>query len=158
MKGPVCLMKHAWNYLSMVNDVPILFEGYLYKNMYKLMYSVAFPSRREEICSMGMIRLKDLQLGLKYFEIEEKEVIDTLMKVIIHQCETDPLFLSKLKKTKDRKIIYNDYADKYFGGTRNIYGLCLMKVRDERLYLKNGDGGEGGVDGDSDKKKNESKV
>jgi len=98
------------------------------------MYSVAFPSRRDEITKMSVTKLRELELGLKYFEVDEKEVIKTLIDVIIYLCKTDKLYLSVLKKTRNRKLIYSDYGDKYFGGTKNIYGQCLMKVRNEKLY------------------------
>lgn len=135
MKGAVYIMRKPWKYLSMTNDVPILYNEFLYKNMYKLMYSIAFPSRKEEINDMQLSKLRELQLGLEYFEVSEGYVITELIKIIIDRCKTDKRFLLMLKKTKDRKIIYSDYADKYFGGTKNMYGKCLMKVRNEQMYM-----------------------
>lgn len=127
-------MRKPWNYLSMINDVPILYNGFLYQNMYKLIYTIAFPSRKNEIIEMGLCKLRELQLGLEYFEVDESIVINKLMNIIIERCKTDQKFLSRLKKTKDRKILNSDYVDKYFGAKKNIYGKCLMKVRDEKLY------------------------
>lgn len=127
-------MRKPWNYLSMINNVPILYNGFLYQNMYKLIYTIAFPSRKNEIIEMGLCKLRELQLGLEYFEVDESIVINELMNIIIERCKTDRNFLSRLKKTKDRKILNSDYVDKYFGNKKNIYGKCLMKVRDEKLY------------------------
>ena len=134
MKGSIYLMRKPWNYLSMINNVPILYNGFLYQNMYKLIYTIAFPSRKNEIIEMGLCKLRELQLGLEYFEVDESIVINELMNIIIERCKTDRNFLSRLKKTKDRKILNSDYVDKYFGNKKNIYGKCLMKVRDEKLY------------------------
>lgn len=134
MKGSVYIMKKSWNYLSMINNNPILYNGFLYQNMYKLIYMIAFPSRKDEINEMGLCKLRELRLCLEYFEVDEKTVINELINVIIYLCNSDQKFLSTLKKTKDRKIINNDYVDKYFGDKKNIYGKCLMKVRDEKLY------------------------
>lgn len=134
MKGSVYLMRKPWNYLSMINNVPILYNGFLYQNMYKLIYTIAFPSRKNEIIEMGLCKLRELQLGLEYFEVDESIVINELINIIIERCKTDQKFLSRLKKTKDRKILNSDYVDKYFGDKKNIYGKCLMKVRDEKMY------------------------
>lgn len=127
-------MRKPWNYLSMLNNVPILYNGFLYQNMYKLIYTIAFPSRKNEIIRMGLCKLRELQLGLEYFEVDESIVIKELINIIIERCKTDQKFLSRLKKTKDRKILNSDYTDKYFGNKKNIYGKCLMKVRNEKLY------------------------
>ena len=127
-------MRKPWNYLSMINGVPIMYKGFLYQNMYKLMYTIAFPSRKNEIIEMGLCKLRELQLGLEYFEVDESVVINELINIIIERCKTDQKFLSRLKKTKDRKILNSDYVDKYFGDKKNIYGKCLMKVRDEKMY------------------------
>ena len=136
MKGNVYIMRKPWNYLSMLNNIPILYNGFLYQNLYKLMYIIAFPSRKDEINDMNICKLRDLQLGLEYFEVEESTVINELINIIIERCKTDQKFLSTLKKTKDRTIINSDYTDKYFGDKRNIYGKCLMKVRNEKMYEK----------------------
>ena len=133
-------MKPAWWYLSMNNNVPIRHNGFLYKNMYRMIYGVAFPSRREEINAMSLNKLRDLNLGLEYFEISENEVIKTLVNTIVNRCRLDQRFLSLLTKTRDRRIINNDYFDKYFGGNRNIYGRCLMTVRNKKMYLRDGVG------------------
>ena len=79
-----------------------------------------------------MIRCKFLYL--KYFEVDEQTVINELIRIIVHLCRTDAYFLKRLKMTKDRKIVNSDWQDKYFGGKHNVYGTCLMKVRDEKLY------------------------
>lgn len=137
MKRSIYLTRKPWNYLSMINNVPILYNGFLYQNLYKLMYTIAFPSRKNEINEMNLCKLRDLQLGLEYFEVDESTVISELINIIIERCKTDQKFLSRLKKTKDRKILNSDYVDKYFGDRKNVYGKCLMKVRDEKLYDKN---------------------
>lgn len=132
---PVPILKPPWCVLSMFRKQPIMWDNFLYQNLYKLIYCIAFPSRRDELVKMRISDIHNEELCLKYFESSEKEVVNTLIQVIIKQCREDPLFLSTLRKTRRRKIINNDYNDKYFGAPRNIYGQCLMKVRDEKLYL-----------------------
>lgn len=135
MTSPVHIMKPAWKHLSMLNNSPILYNNHLYPNMYKLIYCIAFPSRKDEILELPLCKLRDLRLGLEYFEVDEKKVLNELIKIIIQKCREDPIFLKVLKNTKDRKIINTDFYDSYFGFSRNFYGKCLMKVRNEKLYI-----------------------
>lgn len=125
----------TWKPLSMHEHTPINYNGYVFKNLYTLAYALAFPSRRDEIMKMGTTKLRDLRLGLEYFEVSEKQVIHELLKAIVQKCLNNVLFLDTLKATDYRIIINSDYYDDYFGYRQNIYGKCLMKVRDEKLYL-----------------------
>ena len=113
----------------------ITFHFETYPNIYKLMYSIMFPSRKTEILKMGMIELRELKLCLEYFEVEEKYIIKVLLQVITELCIKDKKFLETLLSTEVLPIINDDYADKYFGRTKNIYGKCLMKVRNERRWM-----------------------
>lgn len=132
----IFLLKKAWKYLSMTNVKNIEYNGFVYKNMYKLMYAVAFPSRRDEINNMNTFKLKELRLGLEYFEISVRDVVLVLLQVLREKCLNDKTFLSKLKRTRRKVIINNDYIDPFFGHPKNIYGRCLMKVREEFIKRK----------------------
>ena len=135
MSEIIYLSKPQWKYLSMLHKRTISFHFETYPNIYKLMYSIMFPSRKTEILKVGMIKLRELKLCLEYFEVDEKYIISVLLQVITMQCKTDKKFLETLLSTSDLPIINDDYEDRYFGRTKNIYGKCLMKVRNERRWM-----------------------
>lgn len=124
-----------WIKLSMFDkSMVFIHEGRIFNDIYTLIYSIAFPSRIDEFLNIGPYKIRDLKLGTEYFETDEKTVIRELIKIIIRKCKEVPAFLESLLRTGGRQILYFDRFDYYFGNRRNIYGKCLMRVRDNKLY------------------------
>ena len=130
------LLTQPWKKLSLTyrnKDAPFLFRGIYYKTMYNCLYAHLFPSRRMEMETSPISRLRELKLSLEKFEITEEEAFNLLMEMIDVKYNNDIVFNSLLHKAKDYKLMNYDYNDYYFGYPRNIYGIALTKYRNAHL-------------------------
>ena len=130
----VKLNSPAWNYLSMHYMHKIIDGDMYYSSLYRLAYSLAYPSMVKFINNSTLIALRKKSYDIQYFERDEKSVIEGLVRSIVKLCIKDEKFKNKLIKTGDRFIYNNDYRDSYFGFRDNMYGKCLMCVRDRKYY------------------------
>ena len=128
------LNSKTWAYLSMYYPHKIITNNMFYSSLYRLAYSIAYPSKVQFINNATTNALHKTNLDLQYFERSEKEVIEALVHNIIKLCIKDERFKNILIKTSNKFIHNNDYKDKYFGCESNVYGKCLMYVRDRKFY------------------------
>ena len=131
---PVFTTRKPWWNISIANKREIYFKDELYDSIYKLILCVGYPSMKEQIYKMSIFKMHQSRIVCKPFEIDESFVLRVLLQIIVLLCKNDDNFIQTLLKTRSRIIINNDYEDVYFGNPRNMYGKCLMKVRDEYLY------------------------
>ena len=131
---PVFTTRKPWWHISIANKREIYFKDELYDSIYKLILCIGYPSMKEQIYKMSIFKMHQSRIVCKPFEIDESFVLRVLLQIIVLLCKNDDNFIQTLLKTQSRIIINNDYEDVYFGNPRNMYGKCLMKVRDEYLY------------------------
>lgn len=131
------VMTKAWNPLSMTHksEIPLLFRGRVYPDIYRCIYSNIFPSRHDEILNSAISSLKNQKLSLEKFEISEEECLTILGEIIDVKYNTDTSFMSTLNKTKGKKIMNYDFSDYYFGYPANVYGIALMRYR-QSMFAK----------------------
>lgn len=142
MLGDVDVSYGVWSYMSPTRKRVIEWNGKVFGSVYALMWSFAFPSKMETLTLRGRDKngrtsvsarmyIRESGLDREYFEVDEKVVVREVLKVLRRLYDEDEVWRELLMRTKGRKVKWSDEYDVYFGGKRNVYGKCLMIVRDE---------------------------
>lgn len=115
-------------------DTGFTIDGEKYWDVYKAIYSLMIPSRRDMIMNSTIKELREMAISREHFDIDhtDDELINgLLLKVIRAKYDTCPLFREVLWRTGNEPLITCEYDDTFFGGYANRYGKALAKFRDE---------------------------
>lgn len=119
--------------LNMHNKIDIVYNDQHYDSLYKLVYVIGYPSKHTIKYRKDEFRFYEAYANNE-FEVREEYVYTELIRCIVALCNL-PLFRKALERTKTLYIQNHDNTDKYFAYPHNVYGECLMIVRDYKLYL-----------------------
>lgn len=130
MRSKACIIQKR-SILNMHAKIPIIYDDVQYNSMYVLMYAIGYPSKAHFIHTVPECKLYELYSDSE-FEVPNEYVCIELLRCIIAMCAYSK-FRIALENTRHKTILNYD-NDNYFGVPNNVYGKCLMIVRDYKLY------------------------